>query len=300
MSKKISLLLICIFVTTSSFSQIVKSVVLDSVMVQAVKRGFDVGDFIEMVKSDTSFLRGFRNLRNAPHEVKGFMTIYGKKKKISGTRYQLALQVSDGQRRWMEMQEEKVTGKFYNRKDEPGAYTAELFDDIFFYTDTLPVLPSSMSISAATNTNNSGNISKLKKLVFNPGAEVEGVPLIGKRMAIFDDEMTRYYDYAIATANFKDSVSCYVFSCVVKPGAGDYPVLKSLMTWFDRKTFNIVYREYRYQHRGVLFDFDVTMKITMGYEKDKLIPKQILYSGFWDVPMKKQETVDFELGFLLK
>lgn len=299
MRLKIPLLLLYLSLTTSAFSQVVKSVVLDSVMVQAVKRGFDVGDFIEMVKSDTSFLRGFRNLRNAPHDVKGNMTIYGKKKKISGTRYQHALQVSDGKRRWMEMQEENVTGKFYNRKDEPGAYTAELFDDIFFYKDTLPVLSSSVSISAATNTNNSGNISKLKKLVFNPGAEIDGVPLIGKRMAIFDDEMVRYYDYSISTASFKDSISCYVFSCVAKPEAGDYPVLKSLKTWFDRKTFNIVYREYRYQYNGMLFDFDVAMKITMGYEREKLIPKQILYSGFWDVPMKKQETVDFELGFVL-
>ncbi len=285
---------------TKAFTQVVKSVVLDSVMVQAVKRGFDVGDFIEMVKSDTSFLRGFRNLRNAPHEVTGNMTIYGKKKKVSGTRYQHALQVSDGKMRWIEMQEEKVTGKFYNRGDEPGAYTAELFDDIFFYHDTLPVLSPSVSISATTNTNNSGNINKLKKLVFNPGAEIEGVPLVGKRLAIFDDDMIRYYDYSITNTTFKDSVSCYVFSCTVKPDAGDYPVLKSLRTWFDRKTFNIVYREYRYQYSGLLFDFDVTMKITMGYEQDLLIPKQILYSGYWDLPLKKKETVDFELDFLLR
>ncbi|MBL0341727.1 MAG: hypothetical protein IPP71_12770 [Bacteroidetes bacterium] len=232
------ILLIVLFqllLSISSFSQVAKSVVLDSVMVQAVKRGFDVNDFIDMMKSDTSFLTGFRNVRNAPHDVKGFMTVYGRKKKIIATRYRHALQVTDGNKRWIKMVEENVTGKFYNRKEEAETYTAEIFDDIFFFKDTLPVLPSSVSISSATNTNNSSNINKLKKLIFNPGAEIEGVPLIGKRLAIFDDEMVAYYDYTIVASNFKDSISCYVFSCKEKVGAGDYPVLKSLSTWFDRK-----------------------------------------------------------------
>lgn len=301
MKIKASLVLFISFLlSTSAFSQVAKSVVLDSVMIQAVKRGFDVGDFIEMVKSDTSFLRGFRELRNSPHEVKGYMKIYGKKKIVVATRYRHALQESDGSKRWIKMVDEKVTGKFYDRHDEPETYTAEIFDDIFFYKDTLPVLPPSVSISATTNTNNSGNINKLKKLVFNPGAEISGVPLVGKRLAIFDDEMTPYYDYSISTSNFSDSVPCYVFSCKAKSDAGDYPVLKSLSTWFDRKTFDIVYREYRYQYSGMLFDFDVTMKVKMSYENEVLYPVQILYSGFWDLPLRKQETVDFELDFQLK
>lgn len=82
------------------------------------------------------------------------------------------------------------------------------------------------------NINNSSNIRKLKKLVFNPGAEIDGVPLIvGKRLAIFDDEMVPDYDYKIAAASmYNDSISCYVFSCIEKSGAGDYPILKSLST----------------------------------------------------------------------
>ncbi len=291
--------LILVFTTLNGYSQVVKSVVLDSVMIQAVKKGFDVEDFMQMVKSDTSFLRGFRNLRNAPHEVAGMMTVYGKKKKVESTRYRKAIQVTENKRRWISIKEEKVTGKFYNRKEEPETYTAELFDDIFFYKDTLPVLPPSQSISATTGTNNSGNISKLKKLVFNPGAEIDGVPVIGDRMAIFDDDMVEYYDYAINARMYQDSVSCYVFSCLAKPDAGDYPVLKTMNTWFDRKTFNIVYRDYHYQYSGMLFDFDVSMKITMSYDKGILYPSKIDYTGFWDVPLHKKENVDFNLDFKL-
>jgi hypothetical protein len=291
--------LFIVFTTANGYSQVVKSVVLDEVMIQAVKKGFDIGDFVNMVKSDTSFLRGFRSLRNTHHLVEGNMSIYGKKDKVKATRYRKAIQVTKDNRRWIAMLEEKVTGDFYNRKEEPETYTAELFDDIFFYKDTLPVLPPSQSISAATGTNNSGNISKLKKLVFNPGAEIDGVPVVGKRMAIFDDDMVKYYDYAITSKTYNDTVNCYVFSCIAKPDAGDYPVLKYMNTWFDRMTLNIVYRDYHYLYRGLLFDFNVTMRVTMNYDQGILYPSIIEYTGFWDVPLHKKEKVEFNLDFKL-
>src|SRR6478735_8789360 len=125
--------LFLIFLKTVSYSQVTKTVVLDEVMIQAVKKGFDVEDFIGMVKADTSFLRAFRYLRNAPHKVEGNMTVYGKKGKIEATRYRMAFQVTQNNRRWIEMQEEKITGKFYDKKENPETYTAEVFDDIFFY-----------------------------------------------------------------------------------------------------------------------------------------------------------------------
>ena len=273
--------------------------VLDSVMIQATRQGFDVADFIDMVKSDTSFLRGFQNIRNNPHQVAGTITVYNKKKKVIATRYKKAKQRIENSKSWMEMQEEKVTGDFYDRKMKPETYTAELCDEVFFYRDTMAVLPISQSITGETPANNQGNISKLKTLVFNPGAEIEGVPLVGKRMAIFDDDMVKYYDYAIQSKMYQDSISCYVFSCKTKPDAGDYPVLKNLNTWFDRKTFNVVYRDYQYQYSGMLFDFDVNIKVTMDYNGELLYPAKIDYKGFWDIPFHKEEKVDFDITFRL-
>ena len=272
---------------------------LDEVMIQAVKKGFDVNDFVNMVKSDTSFWEGFRNLRNAQHLVEGNILIYGKKNNVRASRYRKAIQVVKQSRRWMAIVEEKVAGDFYNRKETPEYYTAELFDELFFYKDTLGLVPASESVASGTGTSNSSNISKLKKLVFNPGSEIEGVPVVGKRMAVFDDDMVKYYDYSISFKTYHDTVSCYVFSCIEKEGAGDYPVLKSLNTWFDSSTLNIVYRDYRYQYSGLLFDFDVTMKVTMNYDFGLLYPSKIEYTGFWDIPLRKEEKVDFNLDFKL-
>jgi len=238
---RILLMSVCLLLLPCGLmSQVVKTVVLDSVLIQAVKRGFDVSDFIEMVKSDTSFFRGFLNIRNAPHELESMMTVYGKKKSVHATRYKKARQVTRNKRKWIEVKEEKITGKFYDRREEAQTYTAELFDEIFFYKDTLAVLPPSQFSTEIVGDDNKGNINRLKKLVFNPGAEINGVPVVGKRMAIFDDDMVQYYDYSITSKMYDDTVSCYIFSCSAKPGAGDYPVLKTMNTWFDRQTFNII------------------------------------------------------------
>jgi hypothetical protein len=47
----------------------------------------------------------------------------------------------------------------------------------------------------------------------------------------------------------------------------------------------------------MIFDFDVSIKVIMDYVNEKLIPKQISYSGFWDLPLRKQENVDFTIDF---
>jgi len=133
--------------------------------------------------------------------------------------------------------------------------------------------------------------------VFNPGAEIDGVPVVGKRMAIFDDRMAEHYNYAIRVDNYKDSLSCYVFSCTVKSEEDEFPVVRSLNTWFDRRSFKIVYRDYRLKYSGLLFDFDVAMKVIMDIHGNEVYASKIEYSGFWDIPLRKKETVDFDLGF---
>ncbi|MBK8416648.1 MAG: hypothetical protein IPL22_20330 [Bacteroidetes bacterium] len=278
-------------------AQVVKSVMLDSMTVVEVSKGFNVTDFIEMVKSDTSYHEGFRNLRNnSPHGVNGTMTVYWQKEQSSCPRTRKAMQTVTDRRRYVTIQDEKVTGDFYKRKGDPETYTAEIFDEVFFYKDTIPVDREIVSQQTDPKNENSSHINQLKKLVFNPGAEIDGVPVIGKRMAIFEDHMVPFLRLPYFNSLWQDTVSCYVFSCISKPDAGDRTVVKSLNTWFDRRTFAIVYRDYQLVYSGLLFDFDVNMKIVMD-DSPMLHPKNISYKGFWDVPLKKKEKVDFDLNF---
>ena len=290
-------LLILLFIPRDTYSQVVKSVVLDSVVVQAVKSGFDVSDFIEMVRADTSFIKGFRQLRRLPHTVDGHFDVYNKRGKILSSRTRNGRQKVEGGKRWMIVDEDRMTGKFYDRKGNPVLYTAELFDDLFFNTDTLAINERS---SVSSDPGNSGHIGKLKLLVFSPGSDISGVPFIGDRMAIFKDDMSAYYQYHLSVDSFSDSIPCYVFSVKVVPGYEADVIIQTMNTWFNRKTFDIVYRDYRLKYSTPVFDFDVNMNITMRYKDAILYPGTIQYSGYWDLPLKKAERSRFELIFELE
>ena len=58
---------------------VVKSVVLDSVMITAVKDGFSIEEFIHYVKTDTTFYHGFKNLRYYNHDYHSDLKVLKKK-----------------------------------------------------------------------------------------------------------------------------------------------------------------------------------------------------------------------------
>ena len=281
-------------------AQIVKSVMLDSVMIESVKKGFDVEDFIFMVQQDTSFLKAFRNLRNSAHSLSSNTKVYNnKKRKIVSWRSRSAEQFTANSKRWMTILKEESNGKFYGRNTKPVMYTVELFDELFYYSDTLNVVDLNTESEYKIDQTDRSNTAKLKQLLFNPGTDVKGVPVIGDRVAIFDDSMTPYYRYKIRSDRYNDSIPCYVFSCEVKKDAGSFPVLQYMNTWFDKRTFNIVFREYHYSYIGLLFEFDVKISVKMKSEADLLYPGIINYSGYWDLPFKRRETVDLDVEFTM-
>ena len=292
-----------LFVSPSFAQDILKTIHLDSVIVVAVKGGFSVEDFIYMVRQDTSFYKAFKNLHYYPYKCEGVLTVFNKSEKEKATLYKKATQYVKDKKRWMVIDEEKITGKMYDRKHEFNYYTAELFDFTFFPKDTFPAnnIISDKSDMTKPGSKNQNYKQKLKILVFNPGTEVSGVPLVGNKLAIFDNDMIKYYDYKISSDYYNDSIPCYVFTCKVKQGLGyfqkDDPVIKELVSYFDKRTFNIVSRKYVLSYSSVLFDFDVTMNIKLKQINGALVPEHASYSGYWDIPFKSSEILSFRLKF---
>ena len=139
--------------------------------------------------------------------------------------------------------------------------------------------------------------SQLKKMLFNPGAPIESVPFIGDKMAIFSDEMVPFYNYDIYTSYLPDSTDCLVFTCEAKPGIKQgKTVIKSMVTYFEKHSFNVIKRAYRLQYSNIIFQFDIHMEIDNYLTGDKLVPRRISYSGWWDIPTKKPEIIDFDLN----
>lgn len=285
----------------SAQESIVKSVMLDSVMVSAVSSGFSVEEFVHYVKTDTTFYQGFKNLRYYPHQYKSELEIFNTKDKSIGFLARDGHYEVTNNRLVVKVDSAYNDGKIYNRRGKYRYYTPEFFDYIFFPEDTLTVSKySSSKGDEEAETANEKNEKDAKVILFNPGStEVEKSGSKKEKLAVFDESMQKYYDYIISKKTYKDSLECYEFVCRMKSDLTEKEqeevLIRELVSYFDRNTFNVVYRKYVMQYDYWLIDLNVTVDVEMDYTVGKLIPSFIHYKGYWDIPFSKPEVADFKL-----
>ena len=297
------LFILLIIFSFSSRSQdgIVKSVILDSVMISAVSSGFSVDEFIHYIKSDTTFYQGFKNLRYYSHQFQSELEIFDKSNKSVGILIRNGHYDVKNNRLVVHIQSEKNNGKIYNRRGKYRYYTPEFFDYIFFPKDTLTVSKfKSNNDSTDYNNSNEKNESDAKVIIFNPGSvEVNRSGSKKEKLAVFDISMQKYYDYIISKKKYKDSLECYEFVCRMKNDLTekekDEVLIRELVSYFDRNNFNVVYRKYVMKYDYWLIDLNVTVNVEMGYVQNQLVPFNIHYNGYWDIPFSKPEIADFTL-----
>ena len=199
------------------------------------------------------------------------------------------------------VESEKVDGKIYNRRGKYRYYTPEFFDYIFFPKDTLNVSKfKSNDYDIDSNDSNKKNENDAKVIIFNPGSvEVNRSGSKKEKLAVFDISMQKYYDYIISKKTYKDSLECYEFVCRMKNNLTekeqDEVLIRELVSYFDRNTFNVVYRKYVMKYDYWLIDLNVTVKVEMGYIQNQLIPLKIGYNGFSNTPFRKPEIANFKL-----
>ncbi len=300
--------LILLFLLTSSvsFSQekdtidwdIAAFVQMDSFVVTASRSGFDVADFIEMVRTDESFYAAFKAIRFLSYSFENDITFYDKKGNSKANYQGQAQQYSDGKCREMYTFEELISGNFYKRKQKHRYYTAKLYDRLFFTHGKK--CESKKVKETPPSSKMEEYIVELKKLIFQPG-EKANVPFIGNKTAIFTPEMAKYYDYFIRSEKYQDQIDCYVFSATVKPEFQNKKegktVIKSLETYFDKASFQVVARDYQLRYATAVYDFDVKMKIELQQFNGQYVPTLITYDGQWDIPAKKPEIGKFSIRF---
>ncbi len=305
--KKISLF---IFLISSFFSlpalcqqkehveSVAAAVTLDSVVIKATSAGFSVEDFIEMVQTDDSFYKAFKNLRTESYRFDCDMDFFDKRENTIATYNAKNIQWFRDKCRSMETLEETHSGKYFKRKKNPTArfYTTVLYERLFETEGTV------CSESQDTEPSNSGqvedHVSELKKLIFRPGQQAN-VPLIKNKTAIFSDKMQRYYDFSIRSEEY-NGVDCYVFAAHVRPEYLEQigkTVIKHLETRFSKADFQVVNRTYELSNRSMVYFFEVKMNIDLVLTEGKYFPANISYDGYWNVPMKKYEKAKFTVSF---
>lgn len=282
------------------FSQNVYDTAIVDTVALKYRKGFVVDDFIQMTKVDTSFYRAFKNLKMFQHISNNEIEIFDKEWSEVGRINREAKHFSNGTKGRIEITQEKTNGKVYKKNGTHKYFTAEMYDKVFFEKGSFPV---NNSVKDSYSQEKMKGLStkdkyyeKLKTFMFSPGTKIKGVPFIGKKLDVFSVRMNKYYDFTIEKTFFRDTVPCYKFSCIKKNDVPNKKVtITRLITFYDRRTMNIIARSYALKDITPLFSFDMSMFIELNYNFGEYLPATIKYNGEWDVPFKKGERIKFEM-----
>ncbi len=271
---------------------------LDAFVVSAALEDFDVEDFMVRVQTDTTFYQAFLNLKYFPHHIESKMSVYDKDSdELAWMTRSAEQRLSTNDLKWVEVVTEQSNGRLKKKNGEWKYLTAEMYDEVFFSAEKERV-SNKMGDRNQELTHDSRmdkHQAQLKKMLFNPGEEIENVPFVGDKMAIFSPEMVPYYNYKVFEYTWADSIPCIAFACFVKEGMEDEVVILDLTSYFHRDTYSVVARDYHLAYNTLLFDFDIVMKVQNEMMENHLVPNRILYNGYWDVPFRKPEIISFEL-----
>lgn len=275
---------------------------LGDVVIHGRAEGLDLEGFMQHVKTDTSFLHAFLNMRYWPHTVESGLILRNKGEKEKATLYRKGRLLRNGRQAELLVDSAAEGGKLRARNGDMRYLTAELYDDLFWPKGTWHA---DNSIAAyERGRGGKGRMERykeeLKQFMFNPGQEIASVPFIGDKLALFDPHMAPLYNFAIAQEH-RNGRPCWQFSATAKDSLNgrradeDATVIKRMRTWFDQSTMQVIAREYRIAHASLLLDFDISIQVDNTVVNGNLVPTYVRYDGDWDIPIHKREIVRFWL-----
>lgn len=278
---------------------LLRHIALDEVVVSAQADGFDVEDFVRRVRTDTTFHKAFLNTRFHPHSVRSEAVARRKDERESAAVYRRAHLVRKGRGATLAMDSVSERGRLRDRKGRLRYLTIELYDDVFFPKGTFPAdnTVAGRSLEPGGKGRVERHKAELKKFMFDPGTEVATVPFIGHKLALFSPALAPLYDFRI-WADERGGRPCWVFSAAAKPEHRDgKTVIKTMDTWFDQETYDVLARTYRIAHRSIILDFDITISVRNVRIGEALVPVRVTYDGDWDIPFQQREIVRFWIEY---
>jgi hypothetical protein len=276
---------------------LLKVIQLDDVIISEDNNGFTVEDFIHYVKNDTTFYKGFKHLRYYQHKYSSSLNVYNKKNKKIGVLNKQGTHFSDGESAFVVDDSLYVEGKIFKRNGSHKFYTTKAFDEVFFPYDSMNV---SLEINKNKNKEESQNVRDAKTIGFSIGTDNVEQSKGGakKKLAIFDIDMQKYYDYIISDTVYND-IACYVFTVRVKENLekkqSEKVLIRKVLSYFDKENFNVIYREYKFVYDNWFINLNMDVIVHLDYVGGVHVPTKILYDGFWKVLFFKKERSDFNL-----
>lgn len=296
---KCGLTIVLLFFSLSSLAQddtaAVKALGKETVLSEVVIRNnFDVFDFLQHVKNDTTFYKAFRTLHILGFTSLNDIEMFDDNDYVKASLYSKTKQKVANGCRTMDVLEQKSTGDMFKRK-KLNYYTAELYAGLFFTKNKI-CGETNVVAGIERDVRGKSGVEKhkeqLKMLFFNPGKKIPGIPFLGDKIDIFDPSVSQYYNFSVNM----DEVSgqqCYVFKILPKPTLSSSEknkiVFDNITTWFNAKTMEIVARNYDLSYDTPVYNFNVHMEVKMTKFDGLLVPRLLVYNGTWKVAFKKRE-----------
>jgi hypothetical protein len=256
-----------------------------------VNNKLNVPAFIERIKNDTSFYKAFRNLHVLEFNAINDIRMNNSDGVPKATLFSRTKQLRTKNCRSMQVLEETVTGDFYTDDHNYNYYTAQMYASLFFTKDSV-CGEDNIVLGREFSTEGKSGMDKhkeqLKKLFFNPGKKISGIPFISSKTPIFDDEMADKYDMSI-DMDIYNNTNCYIFKQTVKPENKSDVVIDEMTTWFDDRTFEVRGRNYSLSYDAGVYDFKVQMEVVLSTFGEYLVPTLIRYTGNWKAIFKSRE-----------
>jgi len=284
---------------TDPYEGLMEAIWLDSMTITAKKMGFDVNNFIDMVREDTSFYQAFKNLRIISHEASHNQEFFNEKGKTIDFYSAKTQLIPAGNCKEIKYISKDKSKTYIKKNGERTYLTAKLYERVFLPSGKI----CANTTTESTNSKKEGIIDyyygELKRFIFQPGDKAN-IPLIGNKTALFSEKMRKYYKYGIESKNYSDGTPCYVFTIKVKDEYSEKKsgrtVVKFMETYFSRKDFQVMGREYEVEYPGPFFSFNIQVNVNLDYLGNKqYLPQIVSYSGEWDIPGRKKEIGKFKM-----
>ena len=274
-----------------------------------IRNNFEYKDILARIKRDTSFYKAFKTLRTIGYSSFNHIEMYDKNLKIQASLDSRTRQNKIAGCRTMDVLEEKTFGNLRDSKGEYNYVTPSLYASLFFTKGK--ICGETNIVKGKKRTIQGSGIEKakeqLKMLFFNPGEKIPGIPMIGNKLDLYDDNAHELYNYRLDYVDYHGKLA-YVFEIKPKEDLGffakDRVVVDQMITWFNPTTLEVLGRNYSLSYNAGVYDFNVQMEVEMTYTPNGLlVPKILRYKGDWDVVFKKRERglftatlFDFKIG----
>lgn len=247
--------------------------------------------FITHVKNDTSFYKAFRNLHILEFSSINDIRMNNSDGEVKASLHSKTKQLRSNNCRSMQVLEEQVTGNFYDEHRNYNYYTAQMYASLFFTKDSVcgeDNIVTGRDFSTEGKSGMEKHKEQLKKLFFNPGKKISGIPFISSKTAIFEEDMADKYDMSIDMDIFNGQ-NCFIFKQTVKPENKSDVVIDAMTTWFDDKNFEVLGRNYSLSYDAGVYDFKVQMEVVLTKFGEYLVPTLLRYTGNWKAIFKPRE-----------